>query len=104
METVSMNSLKVFVEQNKYNKDIEIPSSVLSSVKNLIIKDPFNLFKIKSNLITEDEIKKSEEEINTLIKLKNVAITKEKELKKKLMELSKVNSEQLTLMKKKLNI
>jgi len=93
-------SKELRTEQNK----IEIPTTVLSGIQNLIQEDRFNLFKIKSKLQTERRIKETENDISTLLGIKKKASQKEKELEAVFLKLKKENSQIVNELKKSLNI
>ena len=87
-------------EQNK----IEVPLTVLDKVKNLIKTDRYNLFKIKSKLLTERKILETEKEISKLINVKKIALNKEKELETEFIKLKKENTQSISELKKAINL
>jgi hypothetical protein len=91
-------------EQNLNNKEFEISPFVIESIKNLIIEDKFNLFKIKSKEAIDDELQKTESDISKFLEMKNKGLEKEKELEKRFLFLQKDNLKFETDLKKKLNI
>jgi hypothetical protein len=91
-------------EQNINIKELVIPSDVLSSIKELITEDRFNLFKIKSNDSIDRNLRKVENIISKLLQIKNEGLLKEKELEKKFLILKKSNVQMELELKKNLNI
>jgi hypothetical protein len=79
---------QIYSNQNGYH--------VLNSIKTILEKDQFNLFKLKSSIELDKHIAKSNKDIDNLVNLKNQGVDQIELLTNELKELKNKNQQRFT--------